>query len=108
MNPAESRSKRVAGESIAAATGVGSAVDAGGSRRTSDLDGFTQWSELSPSSSSSGWLYPPGGYVNYLQGQLPENFYFVGGPMSHSTMSPITPCAAKTPSPTGNPAVDTA
>ncbi|KAF2910283.1 hypothetical protein DAI22_11g089900 [Oryza sativa Japonica Group] len=65
-------------------------------------------------------MYPPGGFLNYLQSnkispftqthpfvnyhnasQLPENFHFVGAPMSYSTMSPTTPCSKAIPSPTG-------
>ncbi|PUZ46172.1 hypothetical protein GQ55_7G029000 [Panicum hallii var. hallii] len=70
----------------------------------------------------SEWLYPPGGFVNFVQGtkfplftqlhplhpsvnypngsQLPENFHFVGGTTSHSTMSPTDGCSKGTPSPT--------
>jgi hypothetical protein len=47
--------------------------------------------------------------VNYPNGsQLPENFHFVGSPMSHSTMSPTAACSKRIPSPTGSSAVDAA
>lgn len=72
-------------------------------------------------------LYPPGGFRNWLQSarfppltqpyplvnspagsQLPENFHFVGGQMSHVSVSPTTTCSIGTPSPTGSSALDPA
>ena len=65
-------------------------------------------------------MYPPGGFLNYLQNnkispfsqthpfvnyhnasKLPENFHFVGAPISYSTMSHTIPCSKAIPSPTG-------
>jgi len=76
---------------------------------------------------SSNWMYPPGGFMNFVQStkippftqsypfvnyhngsQRPENFHFVGSSMSHSTMSPTAACSKRTPSPTGSSAVDAA
>ncbi|XP_025797250.1 glutathione S-transferase T2-like isoform X4 [Panicum hallii] len=45
----------------------------------------------------------PHPFVNYPNGsQLPENFHFVSGTTSHSTMPPTDGCSKGTPSPTGS------
>ncbi|RLN11210.1 hypothetical protein C2845_PM09G03190 [Panicum miliaceum] len=133
----QSRSSRTDGKSAALAPAVDGAAGAGGAPDTSVAGGCgarasgpaagfaaagahpAMWS--GSSRGSSEWLYPPGGFVNFVQGtkfppftqphpfvnylngsQLPENFHFVGGTTSHCTMSPTDGCSKGTPSPTGS------
>ncbi|KAF2944408.1 hypothetical protein DAI22_02g140200 [Oryza sativa Japonica Group] len=128
MNPTESKKRRsksnqAAGEPTAldpdAASVVGAdgapdatAVACGALRASAPGAGFPTagahaaspwWQESSPDSSE--WMYPPGGFLNYLQNnkispfsqthpfvnyhnasKLPENFHFVGAPISYSTI----------------------
>ncbi|CAN6213714.1 unnamed protein product [Urochloa humidicola] len=90
--PATPGGLSVASEAVAGGTGTATAAMATGTSGHSPPPGF--WTGTS---NNSEWLYPPGGFVNFLQmpcgnypngSQLPENFHFVSGRSYRGTPSP--------------------